>query len=203
VPRPSPFADLAEGPSAAAVTVELGRPSRAAFGCFGSTTAFLAVVAAAAIGCAVVGPASFSTALRWVAAVLGVLFLALAAALVLVAVRAGRVRQGLALDAEAVWWRSDAVLVRLPWSELAAARMVEPVRIRGLRTSTPRVPALQLAPPDEDTVRRHPDLLGAVTAGEPLRPELPTLRFTFQPSSAEDAAAIAAALTRFAPDKLA
>ena len=204
MPRPSPFADLdaTEQPAADAVIVELGRPTTRAFGCFGLTTLFLAVVAAAAIGYAVAGPPSSNTPLRWLAAVLGGVFVLLAAGLVAVAIRAGRVRQGLALDADAVWWRSDAVLVRLPWTDLAAARMVEPVRIRGMRSSVPKAPSVQLSPVDEATLKRYPQLLDAITAGEPPRPELPGLRFTFRLSSAADGETVSAALTRFAPEKL-
>jgi len=203
MPRPSPFADLdaTEKPAADAVIVELGRPTRAAFGCFGLTTLFLAVIALAAVGYAVAGPPSSNTALRWVAAVLGGVFVLLVGVLVVVAVRANRIRQGLAVDADAVWWRSDAVLVRLPWTDLAAAELVEPVHIRGLRSSTPKAPSVQLHPVDEDTLKRYPRLLDAVTAGEPAAPGRPSLRFTFRLLSTADGEAVAAALDRFRPDK--
>ncbi|HWC79467.1 MAG TPA: hypothetical protein VG756_05840 [Pseudonocardiaceae bacterium] len=206
MPRPSPFTDLPAteqpaGPAEDAVVVELGRPSGRAYGCFGLTTAFLAVVALAAVVYAALGPRAASSQLRGLAAVLGVIFLAFAAWLVLVGVRAVRARHGLALDADAVWWRRDAVLVRLPWTELAAARMVQPIRIKGLRSSAPPAPAVQFSPVDEAALRRYPQLVDAVTAGEPLAEHLPRLRYTFRLVTPADGQAVAAALARFVPDK--
>lgn len=205
MPRPSPFADLADsqgGPAPDAVVVELGRPTRAALGCFGLTTLFLAAVALAALSYAVFrepGPRTAPPSLRVVAAVLGGIFLLIVLGLGTIAVKAVRSRQGMAVDADAVWWRADRTLVRLPWSDIAAARLVTPTRIRGQRTSTPRTPAVELCPVDEQTVRRYPALADRVTGGEPARPGLPALRFAFRLPSVEDGPRMAEALARFAP----
>lgn len=204
MPRPSPFADIDDGPAPDAVVADLGRPTRAALGCFGITTLFLALVTLAALSYAAFGhpgPRVAPSSLRVVAAVLGVVFLAIVIGLVVVAVRAVRGRQGLAFDAAGVWWRADRVLVRLPWSDIAAVRVVTPVRIRGVRTSAPKTPAVELCPVDEQVVRRYPELTEQVTAGTPIRPDLPTLRFSFRLSSTEDEAPVAEALARFAADQ--
>ncbi|HEX3789451.1 MAG TPA: hypothetical protein VHW44_16425 [Pseudonocardiaceae bacterium] len=194
MPRPSPFADLTD-----AVVVELARPSRAAFGCFALTTAFLAVVAVAALTYAAIGPSSSSTALRWLAAVLGVIFLLLVAGLVAVTVKAARGVQGLAFDADGVRWRSDRAVVRLEWAELAAVRIVQPIKIRGIRTSAPKAPSVQFWPADNDLLRRHPELTNQVAAGDAPRPELSTLRLSFALASAEAEPQVSAAVERFAP----
>ncbi|HEX4704550.1 MAG TPA: hypothetical protein VH352_20655 [Pseudonocardiaceae bacterium] len=205
MPRPSPFADLADsqgGPAPDAVVVELGRPTRAALGCFGLTTLFLAAVALAALSYAVFrepGPRTAPPSLRVVAAVLGGIFLLIVLGLGTIAVKAVRSRQGMAVDADAVWWRADRTLVRLPWSDIAAVRLVTPIKIRGQRTSTPRTPAVELCPVDEQTVRRYPALADRVTGGEPARPGLPALRFAFRLPSVEDGPRMAEALARFAP----
>ncbi|HEX3650451.1 MAG TPA: hypothetical protein VHV49_18650 [Pseudonocardiaceae bacterium] len=199
----SPFADVADGPAADAVVVELGRPTRVALGCFGATTVFLALVALAALSYsifAVPGPATAPPALRPVAAVLGVIFLAMVCGLVAVAVRAVRHRQGLAFDADAVWCRTERATVRLPWTDLAAVRVVAPTVPKGVRTSAPRTPTVELCPAAEATVRRHPELADSVTGGEPVRPGLPSLRFAFHLSSVDDRQAVAAALDRLAPE---
>ncbi|HEX5119390.1 MAG TPA: hypothetical protein VFW65_29720 [Pseudonocardiaceae bacterium] len=200
---PSPFADTADGPAADAVIVELGRPTRMALGCFGATTVFLAFVALAALSYAAFtwpGPVTAPPALRPVAAVLGVLFLAMVCGLVAVAVRVVRHRQALAFDADAVWCRTERATVRLPWADLAAVRIVAPSLPKGVRTSAPRTPTVELCPAAEATVRRHPELADSVTGGEPVRPDLPSLRFAFRLSSADDEPAVDAALDRFAPD---
>lgn len=204
MPRRSPFADLHDGPADNAVVVEIGRPSRAALGCFGLTTVFLAVISLAAIGYAAFRPAASSGAARGLAGVLGAIFLVLVAGLVVVGLRAARVRQGLAFDAEAAWWRSDRTLVRLPWASVAAVQLVEPVRVRGLRTSAPKAPAAQLTTVDEPTLRQllrdHPRLVDAVISGEPVGPGLPGLRLSFRLSTPDDGARVAGAIGRFAPD---
>jgi hypothetical protein len=200
---PSPFADTTDGPAEDAVLVELGRPTRIALGCFGGTTVFLAFVALAALSYAVFtwpGPVTAPPALRPVAAVLGVLFLAMVCGLVAVAVRVVRHRQALAFDAAAVWCRTERATVRLPWSELAAVRVVAPIVPKGMRTSAPRTPTVELCPAAEATVRQHPELAESVTGGAPVRPDLPTLRFAFRLSSADDEPVVEAALDRFAPD---
>jgi hypothetical protein len=206
VARPSPFADVADGPAPDAVVVELGRPTRAALGCFGLTTVFLAVIALPALSYAVFGapgPASAPGSLRAVAGVLGAVFLVIVVGLALVAVRAVRARQGLAFDADGAWWRLDGDLLRLPWAELAAARLVTPVVVRGMRTSAPRTPTVELCPVDDAVIREaaatRPRLADRVTAGEPPAPGLPALRFAFRLSSAADEGAVVAALERFAP----
>lgn len=199
----SPFADVADGPAQDAVIVDLIRPTRRALGCFLVTTVFLACVALAAVSYAIFtvpGPVDAPPALRPVAGVLGGLFLAIVCALVMVAVRAVRRRQALALDADGVWCRTERAVVRLPWSELAAARVVAPTVPKGVRTSAPRTPTLELCPADETTVRRHPELADSVTGGEPVRPDLPALRYAFRLASTGDQPAVAAALDRFAPD---
>jgi hypothetical protein len=204
--RSSPFADLAgpqDGPAADAVVVELGRPTRAALGCFGLTTLFLAAVALAALSYALFGqpgPRDAPPSLRLVAAVLGGIFLLIVVVLGAVAVKAVRGRQGLALDADGVWWRADRTLVRLPWSDIAAARLVgPPARVRGARTSTPRTPAVELCPVDIETIRRYPALTDWVTGGEPVGPGGSTMRFAFRLPSVADGEAMGEAMARFAP----
>jgi hypothetical protein len=200
VARSSPFADVADGPATDAVIVELGGLTRIALGCFGGTTLFLAVVALAALGYAVFDHPAAS-ALRAVAAVLGALFALMVVGLTFVVVRALRHRQGLAFDAEAVWCRPERALVRLPWSELALVRVVPPAFAKGVRTSAPRTPTVELCPVDEAVVLRYPALAESVTSGEPVRPDLPALRFAFPLSSSADEPTVAAAVARFAPDK--
>lgn len=203
--RPSPFADLADeqgGPAPDALVVELGRPTRVALGCFGLTTLFLAAVALAALSYAVFhvpGPSTAPPSLRVVAAVLGGIFLLIVIGLATIAVKAVRSRQGLALDADAVWWRADRTLVRLPWSDIAAARLVTPQRVRGQRSSTPRTPAVELCPVDGATIRRYPALTDRVTGGEPIRPGLPSLRFTFRLPSVADGTTVSDTIARLAP----
>jgi hypothetical protein len=206
--RSSPFADLPgypDGPGPDAVAVELGRPTRAALGCFGLTTLFLAALALAALSYAVFGqpgPRDAPPSLRVVAAVLGGIFLLLVVVLGTIAVKAVRSRQGLAFDADGVWWRADRTLVRLPWSDIAVVRLVAPpARVRGARTSAPRTPTVELCPKDVETVRRHPALTDWVTGGAPVAPGLPAMRFAFRLPSVADGGPIAAAIARFAPEQ--
>lgn len=206
VARPSPFADVTDGPGPDAVVVELGHPTRAALGCFGFTTVFLAAIALPALSYAVFGtpgPVSASGTLRAVAAVVGAVFLVIVAGLAVVAVRAVRTRQGLAFDAGGAWWRLDGDLLRLPWDELAVARLVAPVVVRGMRTSAPRTPTVELCPVDDSVIRRaaasRPRLADRVTSGEPPAPGLPALRFAFRLPPGADEGAVVAALERFAP----
>lgn len=204
MPRSSPFADVTDGPAADAVVVELGRPTRMALGCFGATTAFLAVVGLAALSYAIFGvpgPQGAPSTLRPVTAVLGVLFLLMVAGLVLVTVRATRPRQGLAFDADGVWWRADRALVRLAWHDIGLVRVVAPVPPKGVRTSAPRTPIVEVCPVDEATIRRWPALAGSVTGGEPVRDDLPRLRFAFRLSFADDGPTVAAAVAMLAPDR--
>jgi hypothetical protein len=200
VARSSPFADVADGPAQDAVVIELGGLTRIALGCFGLTTLFLAVVALAALSYAVFDH-SAPPALRAVAAVLGALFALMVAGLAVVAIRALRHQQGLAFDADAVWCRPERALVRLPWSELAVVRVVPPAFAKGVRTSAPKTPTIELCPVDEAVVLRYPALAESVTSGQPVRPDLPALRFAFPLSSAADEATVATAVARFAPDK--
>lgn len=206
--RPSPFADLtgltdgADRPSDDAFVVELGRPTRAALGCFGLTTLFLAAVALAAISYAIFrvpGPRDAPGSLRGVAAVLGGIFLVIVVGLAVIAIKAVRSRQGLALDAAGVWWRADATLVKLPWSDIAAARLVTDVRVRGIRSSAPRTPSVELCPVDGETIRRYPALTDRVTFGEPVRPGLPNLRYTFRLPSVTAGETVSATIARLAP----
>jgi hypothetical protein len=199
----SPFAGFEDGPAQDAVVVEPGRPTRSALGCFGLTTVFLAIVALAALSYAILGtpgPRDAPGALRVIAAVLGALFVSMVIALVAVAVRVVRHRQGVAFDSDAVWWRTERDLVRLPWAEIALIRTVPPPR-GGARTSTPRTPRVEICPVDEATIRRHPALADSVTSGEPVRPDLPALRFAFRLSSGADEPAVVDAVRRFAPDR--
>jgi hypothetical protein len=206
--RRSPFADLvgrSDGPAADAVVVELGRPSRAALGCFGLTTLFLAALAVAALSYAVSGwpgPRVAPPALHSVAAVVGGIFLLIVVVLGTVAVKAVRGRQGLAFDSGGVWWRADRTLVRLPWSDIAVARLVTPpARVRGVRTSTPRTPAVELCPKDVQTIRQYPALTDRVSGGAPVAPGLPAMRFVFRLPSVADSEPVGAAIARFAPDQ--
>jgi hypothetical protein len=204
MPSRSPFADVTDGPAEDAVVVALGRPTRAALGCFGLTTLFLAAVALAALSYAVFdepGPTDAPAALRVVAAVLGALFLLMVVGLATIAVRALRHRQGVAFDADAVWWRGERAVVRLPWAEIAVVRVVAPVIVKGMRTSAPRTPSVEVCPLVESTVLGHPELADQVTSGEPVRPDLPGLRFTFRLSSADDEPVVADAVARFAADR--
>jgi hypothetical protein len=191
-----PFADLADGPADDAVVLELNKPTRAALGCFGVTTLFLAALAVAAL--AYVFDQPHSGALRVVAAVLGTVFGLMAVALVVVATRVVRQRQGVAFDADALWWRTERGLARLPWAEIGAVRVVAPVVIKGMRSSAPRTPRVEVCPLDEATIRGYPALADSVTAGEPIRADLPVLRFTFRLPQAEDEPVVAAAVARFA-----
>jgi hypothetical protein len=194
----SPFAGLPDGPAPDAVVIELGRPTRAALGCFGVTTLFLAALAAAALSYAVAEhPAG---APRVVAAVLGTLFLLMVVALVIVAVRVVRQRHGVAFDADALWWRTERGVAKVPWPEIGAVRVVAPVVVRGMRSSAPRTPRVEVCPVDEATVRQQPALADSVTAGEPIRADLPVLRFTFRLPTAAHESVVAAAVARFAPD---
>lgn len=179
--------------------VGLGRPSRAAFGCFLATTGFLALVAVAAIAYAVVGPASSSGPVRIVAATLGGIFVLLVAGLLLVTVRAARGRQGLAFDAGGVWWRSERQLVRIGWDDLQAVGTTPPLKIKGIRTSAPRTPSVHLWPADDALLRDHPELTNRVSAGEPPREDLPTVRISFALESTAAEAEVGPAVERFAP----
>lgn len=184
--------------------MELGRPTRMALGCFGSTTVFLALVALAALSYGITGepgPSGAPPALRPVATVLGVVFLAIVTGLAMVTVRATRPHQGLGFDADALWWRSDRSVTRLPWQDVAVVRVVGPTVPKGVRTSAPRTPTVQVCPADEATIRAYPALAEQVTGGEPVRDGLPRLRFAFRLSSTEDGATVAAAVTRFAPER--
>lgn len=199
MPRTSPFADVTDGPADDAVVVALGGPTRTALGCFGLTTLFLAAIALGAVGYAVFADAPRS--LHIVAGVVGGLFLLIVLGLTGTVVRALRRGRGVAFDADGVWCRPERAVVRLPWPEIAVVRVVPPEVIKGIRTSTPRTPAVELSPVDETVVRRHTDLADSVTSGEPVRPQVPSLRYTFRLATAEDALAVAAAISRFAPEK--
>jgi hypothetical protein len=202
--RVSPFADLDEGPAPDAVALPLLRPSRAAFGCVLFTALFFVASAAIAVIYAV-GGAVFATrhpgitGLRVIAAVFAVLFLAVVAALVVAAVRVARTRHGVAFDAEGVWWRDGDRVATIPWAEFGRARMVTPVFIRGLRSSAPRTPTLQLCPVGDETIRGRPLLADRATIVREDDPIGPRLWLTFQLLSATDAAAAADAVQRHAP----
>jgi hypothetical protein len=205
VPRPSPFADVTDGPAADAVIIEFGRPTARALGCLGMTALFLAALGLAAISYGLTGVPGPRVAVGWFrpfAAVLGVVFVLVVAALVTAAVKTVRGRQGLAFDASGVWWRADELLVRVPWSDLVAARLVTPVKIRYLRTSSPQTTTVELVPVDDDTIRRYPQLTDKIIAGDAL-PGIPLLRFGFRLPSSDDATPVADALARFAPALLA
>jgi hypothetical protein len=202
VPRTTPFAGLDDGPAPDAAIIEVGRPKPLALGCLGLTTLFLAVLAAAAFSYAAGAVVNTSlgapSALRIVAVVLGIVFIVIVIGLVGVTVKAVRARQGLAIDAGAVWWRDGARLVEVPWADIAAARLVFPKKIRGARSSTPVTPTLELFPADLDVLRGYPDLVDTVISGERLREDLPILRFSFQLPTSESAELAEAALRRHA-----
>jgi hypothetical protein len=193
MPRRSPFAGLTDGPGPDAEVLELGRPTRAALGFLGAANGFLAALGLAALGYAAFGA---SGAPRAVSAVVGVGFLAAAVGLVWVAVRAVRVCQGLAFDAAAVWWRSGAALVRVPWAAVATVRLTEPAAPRG-RSSVGRTGAVEVCQSAEsvvrEAVRQHPELAERVANGSGA------LRFAFRLPVAADEPRLAAALARFAP----
>lgn len=178
-------------PADDAVTVPLGGPTRTALGCFTLTTLFLAVIALAALSYAIFGtpgPPTGPTSLHIVAAVLGALFLLIVIGLATTAVRAVRTTQELTFDANAVWCQPERTTVRIPWSDIEAVRTVPPEVIKGIRTSTPRTPSVELV----TDVRRYPELADSVTSGE-------SLRFTFRLASHDDERKVADAVTRFAP----
>lgn len=207
MPRSSPFAGLVDGPAPDAVTVEVGRPKAIAIGCFGVVTLFLAILAVAAFtyaaGAVVNTTMGTPASLRVVAVVLGVVFVSIVLALVVITVKALRARQGLGFDGRAVWWRDGAKLVELPWTDIAAARLVRPAKVRGGRSSVPVAPSVELYPTSVDTLREYTQLLDKVISGEPATPELPVLRFSFQLPDPATAEAVEAAMSRFAPVQLA
>jgi hypothetical protein len=207
VPRSSPFAGLVDGPAPDAVTVEVGRPKALAIGCFGVVTLFLAVLAVAAFsyaaGAVVNKTAGTSASLRVVAVVLGIVFVVIVVSLIVVTVKAVRGRQGLGFDQRAVWWRDGAQLVELPWGDIAAARLVRPKKARGGRSSTPVTPTVELYPTSVDTLREYVALVDKVVSGEPARPELPVLRFSFRLPDPATADQVESAVGRFAPTQLA
>lgn len=203
MPRTSPFADLDDGPAADAVVIEVGRPKPMALGCLGLTTVFLTVLAVAALsyaaGAVVNTTAGTRASLRIVAVVLGVVFVVVVIGLIMITVKAVRSRQGLAFDAHGVWWRDGVALARLPWTEVAAARLDAPKKVRGARSSNPITPTLELYPTDLDTLRGHPALVEKMISGAAARPELPALRLRFQLPTEESAEQADAAVARFAP----
>lgn len=207
MPRSSPFAGLVDGPAPDAVTVEIERPKAVAIGCFGVVTLFLAILAAAAFsyaaGAVVNRTSGTPGSLRVVAIVLGIVFVVIVVALVVVTVKALRARQGLGFDQRAVWWRDGAELVRLPWADIAAARLVRPKKPRRGRSSTPVTPTVELYPTSVDTLREYARLVDKVISGEPARPDLPVLRFSFRLPDPATADLVETAVGRFAPDQLA
>lgn len=207
MPRTSPFTGLTGGPAPDAVTVEVGRPRKAALGCFGVVTLFLAILAVAAFSYAaglVVNKTSGTPgSLRVVAVVLGIVFVVIVVCLVVVTVKAVRGRQGLGFDARAVWWRDGEHLVELPWTDVAAARLVRPAKQRGGRSSLPVTPTVELYPTSVDTLRDYPQLVDKVISGEPAKPELSLLRFSFRLPDVDAADLVESAMGRFAPGQLA
>ena len=180
-----------------AVTVELGGPTRAAFGCFGATTGFVALVAAAALTYALTAARH-----RVVLGVVGGVLLLIVVVLLVVLVLAVRHRQALVIDAGGVGVRTARGTTLLPWPDIAVVRVVEPDVPKGMRTSAPRTPAVEVCPADESTVRFHATALADfVAAGEPPRPELPSMRFAFRLASAAATEVVAGAVHRFAPGK--
>jgi hypothetical protein len=141
--------------------------------------------------------------LRVVAIVLGIVFVAMVGCLVVVSVKALRARQGLGFDERAVWWRDGTKLVELPWADIAAARLVRPSKPRGGRSSMPVTPSVELYPTSVDTLRDYVQLVDKVTSGEPARPELPGLRFSFRLPDPAAADLVETAVGRFAPAQLA
>lgn len=207
MPRTSPFAGVVDGPAPEAVTVEIGRPKPVAVGCFGLVTLFLAILAAAAFTFAanlrVNKSASSAGSLRVLAVVLGIVFAVIVVFLFVVTVKALRMRQGLAFDERAVWWRDGDELVELPWTDIAAARLVRPKKARGRRSSQPLAPSLELYPADMAALRGHQGLMTKVAVGEPVRSGLPTMRFSFSLPGSDTADLVESTMGRFAPDALA
>jgi hypothetical protein len=204
--RVSPFADLAEGPAPDAVVLPLLRPSRAAFGCVTLAALFFAVSAMVALGYAITGtpfaPAyTAALGLRITAVVFAVLFLAVVVALVIAAVRVARTRHGVAFDSTGVWWRDGDRVAAIPWAEFGLARMTTPVFIRGLRSSAPRTPTLQLCPVTNDTLRSRRPLADRATIISEDEPTGPRLWLAFQLLSTADATAAAEAVRRYAPEQ--
>jgi hypothetical protein len=189
------------------VTVEIERPKAVAMGCFAVVTLFLAILAVAAFsyaaGAVVNRTSGTPGSLRVVAIVLGIVFVAMVGCLVVVSVKALRARQGLGFDERAVWWRDGTKLVELPWADIAAARLVRPSKPRGGRSSMPVTPSVELYPTSVDTLRVYVQLVDKVTSGEPARPELPGLRFSFRLPDPAAADLVETAVGRFAPAQLA
>jgi hypothetical protein len=207
VPRTSPFAGVVDGPAPEAVTVEIGRPKPVAVGCFGLVTLFLAILAVAAFTFAanlrVNKSASSAGSLRVLAVVLGIVFAVIVVFLFVVTVKALRTRQGLAFDERAAWWRDGDELVELPWTDIAAARLVRPKKTRGRRSSQPLAPSLELYPADMAALRGHQGLMTKVAVGEPARSGLPRMRFSFSLPGSDTADLVESTMGRFAPDALA
>jgi hypothetical protein len=207
VPRTSPFAGVVDGPAPDAVTVETGRPKPVAVGCFGLVTLFLAILAVAAFTFAanlrVNKSASSAGSLRVLAVVLGIVFAVIVVFLFVVTVKALRTRQGLAFDERAVWWRDGAELVELPWTDVAAARLVRPKKVRGRRSSQPLAPSVEVYPTSMDELRAHQSLMTKVAVGDAPRDGLPRMRFSFSLPGSDAADLVEATMSRFAPDALA
>jgi hypothetical protein len=206
MPRSSPFAGVTDGPADDAVIIELGGPSRSAWGCFGATLLFLAVTSAGALSYAIFGtpgPTIAAGGFRLVTGVIGAVFVALIATLAVAAINAVRDRHGLAFDATAAWSLADGAVVRVPWSDIAAARLVTPATIGYLRTSRPHTTTVELCPFDEATLLRYPALRDKVIAGAPIDGAGGVLRFAFRLPSTEFAPIAQDALRRFAPTQLA
>ncbi len=202
--RTRPFADLADGPAPDAAVVEFGKPAPIALGCVGATAFLVALIGLASLSYAALswpGPSGASPALRAVGAVVGVLFLLIVLAVIAMEVRVLRHRQALAFDSRALWVQVDAGHVRLPWDELAAVRVVDPVVKERIRTSARRMPTVEVWPKRDGTVTRYPALAAMITSGDPLRPGMPGLRFAFRLDTVTDRAVVLSAVRRFGPEQ--
>jgi hypothetical protein len=158
------------------------RPSRPALGCVGAIVLFLALIAGTALAYAAGGfTGSSATAPRVVCGIAGGVFLALLVLLLTAVVSTVRNVEGLAVDERGVWWAGRGVRLVLPWSMLAAARVLPPTGPKRGRSGRPTV---ELFPVDAETVRgaltgpeaSHGALRERVSAGETPEPELPGLR---------------------------
>lgn len=182
----SPFAHGPEGPAEDATVLVVDRPTKPAIGCFTVIMLFLAAITATAIAYAVTAfGGTPSNAQRIAGAVAGGIFLLLLAFLLIATVSALRQVSGIAVDSSGLWWAHRESPALLPWSMLAAARLLPATGPK--RGQSGRL-TLELFPVDTETVtdavtgptaaqRRLRDKLAA---GEPPEPDLPALRFAFR-----------------------
>lgn len=205
MPPHPPFPPAGGGPAPDATVLVVERPTRPALGCVGAIAVFLAVIAGAALAYAAGGfTASAATTPRVVCGIAGGVFLALLVLLVAALVSTLRQVEALAVDGRGVWWSGRGGPVVLPWSVLAAARVVPPTGPKRGRSGRP---TLELFPTDDETVRRavsgphasHGGLRERVSAGEAPGEGLPSLRFAFRLPATDAADRLSDAVAAAAP----